>query len=225
MKYPFKEISSLLLAFLLFFSLFHQFSLASTSEIILYTRITDISFPPILSDTNNFQFTDFDFTYTLEIINPTETTVIVTTPNTNLILVRGNCTLENNQYFWIVGDPYIPQPAESEHHLEPGVTKMERIFIIHINEPQLETIPNGNYTIWVILVHENEIPYYSYLSFLNVTDDEISVTHEGTNSTLIVDKELYRTFEKTDFNITAVLIYFAILIFRYRKNRNRIRNN
>ena len=224
MKYSIKNISFLLLAFLLLFSLFHQFSLASASEVILYTRITDITFPPILSDSNNFQYTDFDFKYTFEIINPTETTVIVTTPCTNLILVQGNCTLENNQYLGIIADHYICQPAVSEHHLEPGVIQMKRIFVIGINEPHLETIPNGNYSIWVILDLEDEIPFHSYLSFLNATDDKISVTHEGTNNTLIIDKELYRTIEKTDFNIAIVLNCVLILLFRFQRNRYHIRN-
>ena len=185
MKKPHKNLLSFIFISSLMLSYIVSSSLVSTYNHTIYTRITDISLPPVIVEKTFFpNHTAFEFQYTAEIINPSGIDLFIRTPTTCLVHNTGNITFENEQNDGrIIGGELFCGQAFTEHKIPPGITEGNLPLYISINGT-VEALPNGDYTVWIVIPDcEDFHEYVNYPSIISVLGSNITVNHTGANET------------------------------------------
>ena len=194
---------------------------AAISEYTIYTRMTEIVLPPELVDKEYaLDWTYFEFEYTFEIINPSGRILYIMSHNTNLIFTCGNLSFENEQYIGDIWGPSALCPAFTNHTIDPGITEGKSIINLSVTDT-LEALPNGNFTVWMILDDSEERHnYYNFTSEIAVNGTDIRITHNGANETFTFPEEPIPTPTKSYFFLAYLI--FGILVFTLIKKRYKL---
>ncbi|MCE7738247.1 MAG: hypothetical protein KAU62_04425 [Candidatus Heimdallarchaeota archaeon] len=80
-----------------------------------------------------------------------------------------------------------------------------------------ETLPLGNYTLWYDVTHADELILSPFYSFINVTENQILITHQGTNKTLTYP-ELVETNITNYCLVSTIAILVGCLLVKRKKN-------
>lgn len=187
--------------------------LASVSEHTIYTRMTEIVLPLEITYREPYpNWTFFEFECSFEIINPSDRTLYILTPNTCLVFIFGNLSFENEQYVGHVGGPNALMPLFTNHTINPGITEGTLPFTLNVNDT-LEALPDGNYTVWMHLDdHEEQHNYNHFTSEIAVNGSDILITHNGANTTFTFPEETTPTSTLPFSTLVTLLIGLMVII-------------
>ncbi len=194
---------------------------AAISEYTIYTRMTEIVLPPELVDKEYaLDWTFFEFEYAFEIINPSGRILYIMSHNTNLIFTCGNLSFESEQYIGDIWGPSALCPAFTNHTIDPGITEGKSIIHLSVNDT-LEALPNGNFTVWMILDDSEERHnYINFTSEIAVNGSNIQITHNGANETFTFPEEPTPTSNLPYSNLATLLIGLLVIILIKKRKRS-----
>ncbi len=206
------KISSVFVFLLVFF--FFVNIVQSDPEDILYSRISEITInTPNYS--SEYNYTDFDFSFIIELYNPMNEVILISTPHSILFNPHVNVSFANDSYslFFLYGYYTVP----TDHSIPPNTTTYLRDYPLHFTDANLTRLPEGNYTLWFELDGPSPITYQPLSSFINVNDTTIEISHEEYNGSLFVIPEYSRFFV---YFGTTHLCLIILMIFFFKKRRN-----
>lgn len=181
---------------------------------ILYTRITQISWPPDYKiDTFSLGvYTRFSFAADYEIIN-NGSKLVITVHKIPYIIPRMNASLVNSSlnpaisyvFFWPIFDVTFNE----------GITNVSSGISFSVAYYSNQTFPLGNYTFWFDATSDLNyviqlLPFYTTI---NITENHVNITHHGTNKTITYPEQT----TEISFNLISSLIVFIIPIRRKRR--------
>lgn len=219
MKGILKHLSLSFLFFSVLLSSILILTQSSVSGFTIYTRITSIELPPeVLFRENYPNHTFFEFWCTLEIINPSGQTLYIYTSTTCLVFIACDLSFEFEYY-----DGFVWGPSRNcgnlftNHSIIPGIARGNLPFELAVNDT-LDSLPDGNYTIWFFLGDYLEEHYYTnFPSIITVNGTEISITHTGANETFVFPTETPTTPTSTLSFPIMLPCFLAVLTLLSKK--------
>jgi len=218
MKGTLKHLSLLCFFFSFLLASNFFFIQASISNFTIYTRITGIDFPPSLIYKIYYpNQTFFEFESSIEIINPSGQTLYILSHTTCLVFTFGNLLFEDENYEGSVGGPYICGNMFTNHTIEPGISEGRMTFDLSVNNT-LDSLPSGNFTIWIHLDDSlGEHNYVHFSSIISVNGTAIHVTHTGANETFTFPTVTSSTPTSTSALSIVVPCFLGILVILLKK--------
>lgn len=194
-----------------------------------YTRITNISYPPVIRE-GFYSYKDwnyFKFNLTYQIINPNNFTIEIYCACASLLYEYGDASLldENVQIHF---SGHVCLTSDFTAYLENNSCKERtREISFRINSTEITELPRGHYEFWMgshscYPQNEYKISFIPFKSYLDVTRNYITLSNEWNSNTTLYE----RTDQSSNEMNTRFIILLGIVIVPiYRKLKNNIPKN
>ena len=181
---------------------------------VLYTRITQISWPPNYDiDSYSFgNYTKFHFETDYEIMN-NGSKISVTVHRAPYIIPRMNASLVDSSLN--PGISYVFVYPVYDVVFNEGISKVSSGISFSVGDYSNQSFPLGNYTFWFDVTADLKyylqlIPFYTTV---NITENQVIITHQGINEKIIYPEQT----TEISFSFISSLTVFIILIRRKRR--------
>ncbi len=180
---------------------------------ILYTQITQISWPPNYDiDTYSFgTYTKFLFETDYEIIN-NGSKITVTVHRAPYFIPMMNASLVDSSLN--PGISYVFVYPVYDAVIKEGISKISSGISFSVGDYSNQSFPLGNYTFWFdapdLKYDLQLIPFYTTI---NITENQVIITHQGTNEKIIFPEQT----TEISFSFISSLTVLIILIRRKRR--------
>lgn len=104
-----------------------------------------------------------------------------------------------------VGISYIFLPATGYIKIKEGIDKKIGGINFVVDNYYNKTLALGNYTLWYDVIAADELILSPFYSFINVTENQILITHQGINKTSTYP-------ELVETNVTNYHLVYTIAI-------------
>lgn len=180
---------------------------------VVQTRITDLSWPPE-SELGNLKYgesTEFSCSTKYEIIN-NNSEFSVYSGSFPYFIPRINASFVDP--ILEVGISYIFLAAGGYIKIKEGIDEKNSYINFFVENYYNETLPLGNYTLWYDVTHADELILSPFYSFINVTENQILITHQGINKTLTYPELVETNITNYRLVSTIAIIVGCLLVKR-----------
>ncbi len=199
----------MILIFQILFSVTSSSYPADLDEI--YTKIKNISWPPDydLNPHSSDIYTDFYFETKYQIIN-NGSRIHAYINKAPYFIPRMNTSLVNSSLN--PGISYVFLTVSGDIFIEEGISNRTGGIGFCIPEYRNETLPLGNYTFWydVIDILKYTIQLIPFYTTINVTENQIKITHQGFDTTITYPEQLNETSISQISGITIIILFLVI---------------
>ena len=189
------------------------------------SKIVKISWPfEIISDPD--EYTVFSSEMTFQLNNPTSSNVTVLSGNSRIFYLKVLAELENKniEVFTETTGWGIP----NFFNIIPGITNITQETTMWFNQPNLSHLPYGNYSLSYDLLQWNNISWYAYNLYLEVTENKVTISQEdGSFTVVIFNNTIISTSNNSNTTTVSLSIVpivfsqiFLYLIYAIRKRKN-----
>jgi hypothetical protein len=192
----------------------------SAEDSYIHIRVTDANFPPKTRVYEDLNFTRFSFDMDYQIVNPTQSEIIITFSSSPFPFPRLKTNLENKTLD--VYQAFIIEPVPGEYALQPGIKNESFLFSIEIDNYIDENLPLGRYELWFDYTNTSSspVPVETKKMLIHVSDTNISYTFEHSNEIRIVS-----SIQETNLNLEYYLIPWIVVTFFSLRRINRRNSN
>ena len=187
---------------------------------ILYTRITQISWPPDYEiDTFSLGvYTRFSFDADYEIIN-NGSKFTITVHRLPYIIPRMNASLVNSSLNTAIS--YVFLDPVFDITFNEGTKNVSSGISFYVDYYSNQTFPLGNYTFWFDVTSDlkYELQLIPFYTTINITEHQVIITHHGINTTKTYPEQT----NEISFSLISGLTVSVILIMR--KIRKKVSTN
>lgn len=215
--------NKLLIGLLLIISLFISI-IPTNATYTLYTRISHIDENYLVNICEGFcsgglNATSFTFSIQIEIWNPTNSGVEITTTNFDLFDPGFDAQFENESYYYQLSN--IELPSINQHIIPSGLSQYNYTISFIVCSGNMVTLPYGNYTFWGEITSDHEIGFYETYLQVNSTGEFYSTEGLPDNWGSIIPTTTTDTIDNTMISIISTL--FLLLYLRKLSNQKKRR--
>lgn len=181
---------------------------------VLYTQITQISWPPNY-DIDSYSFgtyTKFSFEAEYDIIN-NGSKFTVTVHRGPYIIPRMNASLVNSSLNPSIS--YVFVYPVYDVVFNEGIRKVSSGISFSVGDYSNQSFPLGNYTFWFDVVPElnYDLQLTPFYTTINITENQVIITHQGINEKITYPEQT----TEISFNLISSLTVLLTLIRRKRR--------